>query len=190
MELLTHFATYRKGMRRIGLSQLLMPNLIDYLSGRQMVGGPFPRVQRSYFFQLRAHYALLLRLQRIRLRSGNLQNYFSEIFTFEQKAIGFAYLGQRECVSDYGTQSAGVDPLRQLRPGSGHQASIPCELRQPESMNTGCFLIQDVGIELSFFAGGRTVGDDTAKLAQAANTLGEVLAAQHLEDDIDPLPIG
>ncbi len=56
-------------------------------------------------------------------------------------------------------------------------------------MNAGAFRIKDAGIEERVFAGGCAVNNDAPEIAKAFDALGDVRAAEHLENGVDTFAV-
>src|SRR6185437_6630757 len=145
---------------------------VKFRAGYRACGGRLPPCQRST------------------AESRNVQNYFSKVLAFSQQSAGFGDIAHRQYVADDRMQVALRNPRRKLLPGLLHDLAIRREICQPESMYTGALGVENARIELRALAGGVAVDDHTAKIAQAADAFGSMLAAQHLEDDIHAFAVG
>src|SRR5271165_7495076 len=86
-------------------------------------------------------------------------------------------------MTDLGMQLVVCDPGLHGLQAARYEVQVLCQNAQPEPVRAQALGHHGAGIELLTLAGGGAVDDDAPKRPAAAQALGGVLAAEHLEED-------
>ena len=102
----------------------------------------------------------------------------------------FAGLRHRQDVSDLGMQFVVRNPGLHGLQAAGHEVLVLRQHAKPETMRAQAPGHHGAVVKLVSLASGGAVDDDAPEGPAAAQTLGGVFAAEHLEDGVDAFAIG
>src|SRR5438270_866969 len=124
------------------------------------------------------------------LVSGYFQDYLAVVFSLLKEFVGFDRAVEGENVTDLGSQFAVGDPIGELFPRRFHDFGLLGKVREPQALEAGRFGVHGPEINFGLYASGGAVLDDSSEVAQAAEALGSVFAAQHFEDCVHTFTVG